>query len=267
MSRGSTWTHALAGDGEVKQIVPSVLRADFQLGDITATVLTVVPDPASPYPRARAGEVGLRESLVLAEQVAAIRTSDTRDRAAKQPIIAIVDLPSQAYGRLEETLGIHQTISCAVDAYYSARMDGHPIVTLVVGTALSGGFLAHGLQANQILALNDPGVEIHAMHKAAAARITLRTVEELDELAKTIAPLSYAVAQWATLGLCDELIDVSNASEPTTDDIATVRAALSAAVNRARTGPLDLSNRRESDAAKRVRTASRKVYQTLGAQW
>lgn len=267
MSRGSAWTHALAGDGEVREIIPSVLRADIQLGDGTATALTVVPDPGSPYARARAGEVGLRESVVLAEQITEIRTSNTRDRAAKQPIIAIVDLPSQAYGRLEETLGIHQTIACAVDAYYSARMDGHPIVTLVVGTALSGGFLAHGLQANQILALNDPGVEIHAMHKAAAARITLRTVEELDELAKTIAPLSYAVAQWATLGLCDGLIDVSNADEPTIDDIATVQAALSAAVNRASQGPLDLSNRRESEAAKKVRTASRKVYQTLAAQW
>jgi biotin-independent malonate decarboxylase gamma subunit len=267
MSRGSAWTHALAGDGEVREIVPSVLRADIQVGESTATVLTVVPDLASPYPRARAGEVGLRESLVLAEQVTEIRTSDTRDRTAKQPIIAIVDLPSQAYGRLEETLGIHETIACAVDVYYSARMDGHPIVTLVVGTALSGGFLAHGLQANQILALNDPGVEIHAMHKAAAARITLRTVEELDELAKKIAPLSYAVGQWATLGLCDELIDVSDAATPTTDDIATVRAALSGAVDRARTGPLDLSDRRESDAAKTVRTASRKVYQTLAAQW
>jgi biotin-independent malonate decarboxylase gamma subunit len=172
MSRGSTWTHGLAGDGKVTEIVPSVLRADIQVGDSTATVLAVAPDPASPYPRARAGEVGLRESLVLAEQVTAIRTGDTRDRAAKQPIIAIVDLPSQAYGRLEETLGIHQSISCAVDAYYCARMDGHPVVTFVVGTALSGGFLAHGLQANQIVALNDPGVEIHAMHKAAAARIT-----------------------------------------------------------------------------------------------
>lgn len=267
MSRGSAWTHALAGDSQVREIVPSVLRADIQLGDGSATVLTVVPDPASPYPRARAGEVGLRESVVLAEQVTGIRTSDTRDRTAKRPVIAIVDLPSQAYGRLEETLGIHQTIACAVDAYYSARMDGHPIVTLVVGAALSGGFLAHGLQANQILALNDPGVEIHAMHKEAAARITLRTVEQLDELAKTIAPLSYAVTQWATLGLCDGLIDVSDADEPTTDDIATVRAALSSAVNRARTGPLDLSNRRESDAAKKVRTASRNVYQTLAAQW
>ena len=267
MSRGSAWTHALAGDSEVREIVPSVLRAGIQVGDGIATLLTVVPDSASPYPRARAGEVGLRESVVLAEQITEIRTSDARDRTAKQPIIAIVDLPSRAYGRLEETLGIHETIACAVDAYYSARMDGHPIVTLVVGTALSGGFLAHGLQANQILALNDPGVEIHAMHKAAAAHITLRTVEELDELAKTIAPLSYAVAQWATLGLCDGLIDVSNADQPTTDDIATVRAALSAAVNRARTGPLDLSNRRESEAAKKVRTACRKVYQTLAAQW
>ena len=93
-----------------------------------------------------------------------------------------------------------------VDAYHSARSAGHPIVAIVVGSALSGGFLTHGLQANQILALDDPGVEIHAMHKAAAARITLRTVDELDELAKTIVPMSYHVEDWATLGFCDGLL-------------------------------------------------------------
>ena len=94
-------------------------------------------------------------------------------------------------------VGLHQAMAAAVDAYASARIAGHPVVTLIVGKALSGGFLAHGLQAQQILALNDPGVVIHAMHKPAAARVTLRTVDELDELAKTVPPLSYDVGDWA----------------------------------------------------------------------
>ena len=107
----------------------------------------------------------------------------------------------------------------AVDAYHAARAAGHPVVAIVVGTALSGGFLTHGLQANQILALDDPGVEIHAMHKAAAARITLRTVDELDELAKTIIPMSYDVEDWAKLGFCDGLLKVENADDPTPADV------------------------------------------------
>ena len=111
--------------------------------------------------------------------------------------------------------GLHQAMAATVDAYHAARIAGHPVVAIVVGTALSGGFLTHGLQANQILALDDPGVEIHAMHKAAAARITLRTVDELDELAKTIVPMSYDVQDWAKLGFCDGLLTVANADDPT----------------------------------------------------
>ena len=53
------------------------------------------------------------------------------------------------------------------------------------------------------------------MHKAAAARITLRTVDELDELAKTILPMSYNVEDWAKLGFCDALLKVDNADSPT----------------------------------------------------
>jgi malonate decarboxylase beta subunit len=190
-----------------------------------------------------------------------------RDRATKRAIVAVVDLPSQAYGRIEEMGGLHQAMAAAVDAYHAARIAGHPIIALVVGSALSGGFLTHGLQGNQILALDDPGVEIHAMHRAAAARITLRTVDELDELAKTITPMSYDVADWATLGFCDGLLDVENPSAPTSTDVETVQAALEEGVRRARSGPLDLSNRLDSAAAVTTRHASRAVRDLLARQW
>jgi biotin-independent malonate decarboxylase gamma subunit len=141
------------------------------------------------------------------------------------------------------------------------------VIAVVVGTALSGGFLTHGLQANQILALNDPGVEIHAMHKAAAARITLRTVDELDELAKTIVPMSYNVADWAKLGFCDGLLKVKNADTPTPHDVEVVSAAIAGAIQRARGGPVDLSTRLDSDAAVTTRHASRAVRDLLARQW
>lgn len=261
-SRGATWLRALAAGRTVEAVIPSVLRAT----DPTALYLAVVPDPANPFHRARQGQVGLTESLALAATVRACIDAD-RDAEHKRSIIAVVDLPSQAYGRLEEIGGLHQAMAAAVDAYHRARVAGHPVVALVVGSALSGGFLTHGLQAGQILALDDPGVEIHAMHRPAAARITLRTVDELDELAKTVVPLSYRVADWATLGYCDGLLTVGSADRPSADDIAVVGAAIEAAMARARTGPRDLSNRLSSPAAARTRRASLAVRDALRQQW
>jgi biotin-independent malonate decarboxylase gamma subunit len=141
------------------------------------------------------------------------------------------------------------------------------VITLIVGTALSGGLLAHGYQANQILALNDPGVVIHAMHKPAAARVTRRTVDELDELARHVPPLSYDVRDWADLGLCDELLDVENAADPTGGDVRKAKDALTNAIGRARRGPRDLSNRLTSPGARRTRAASRRVHEVFAAQW
>jgi len=105
------------------------------------------------------------------------------------------------------------------------------------------------------------------MHRQAAARITLRTVDQLDELAKTIPPLSYNVRDWATLGFCDGLLKVANAESPTQDDVQAVARAISSAVARARSGPTDLSSRLESADAQINRKASRAVRDTLSRQW
>ena len=228
----------------------------------------MVPDPDNRFYRAREGQVGLTESLALAQAVrdliAADRDADAQagDRRRRRPAQPGLRPHTRRWP------GLHQAMAAATDAYHAARTAGHPIVAIVVGTALSGGFLTHGLQANQILALDDPGVEIHAMHKAAAARITLRTVDELDELAKTIMPMSYDVADWAKLGFCDGLL--TGRRRRRTDARTTsqsVSAAITDAVRRARSGPLDLSNRLDSEAAVTTRHASRAVRELLARQW
>lgn len=262
VSRGRTWLSALAGTDPVA-VIPSVIRADTA----DATYLAVVPDPQNPFHRARNGEVGLTESWALAKAIDDVVVVADAAADTKRAIVAVVDLPSQAYGRIEELAGLHQAIATSVDAYHRARTAGHPTVAIVVGEALSGGFLAHGLQAQQILALDDPGVQIHAMHKSAAARITLRTVDELEKLAETVVPLSYNVRDWAQLGFCAGLLRVSDADAPTTDDIAEVRHSVDAAIATARSGPRDLSNRLDSPGALRNRKASRAIRDALSAQW
>jgi malonate decarboxylase beta subunit len=105
------------------------------------------------------------------------------------------------------------------------------------------------------------------MHRQAAAHITRRTVEELDDLAEKIPPLSYNVRDWATLGFCDGLLQVENADSPTPNDVQTAASAIAEAISRARSGPTDLSNRLESDGAKKNRNASRAVRDALAREW
>jgi malonate decarboxylase gamma subunit len=264
--RGAVWFRALTGQASPMPGDPkSVLTADAPLGNDHARFLCVVPDPHARFPCARHGEVGLEEAFTLATRV---REAIEHDKnTIKRPIIAIVDVKSQAYGRREETAAIFLAAAAAADAYGSARLAGHPVIALVVGHALSGAFLTHGYQANRILAFDDDGVMIHAMHKEAAARVTRRSVDELEKLGKEIAPMSYHIRDYAKLGLLYKLLHVENPAKPSEQEIRKVQDELAAAVADARSGPVDLRNRLESTAARETRKASLLVRTKLEAQW
>ncbi len=243
----------------------SVLTADAAIGGGDARFLCVVPDPQARFPCARHGEVGLEEAFTLATLVREVIEQD-RD-TVKRAIIAIVDVKSQAYGRREETAAIFLAAAASADAYGSARLAGHPVIALVVGHAFSGGFLTHGYQANRILAFDDDGVMIHAMHKEAAARITRRSVESLEKLGKTIPPLSYDVRDYAKLGLLHKLLHIEDPDHPSEAATRQVRDELVAAIEDARRGPPDLRSRLASTEARETRKATLRTRALLESQW
>jgi malonate decarboxylase gamma subunit len=264
--RGTVWFRALTGQASPMPGDPkSVLTSDAPIGKEQARFLCVVPDPHGRFPCARHGEVGLEEAYTLATRVREV--IDESKNTTKRPIVAIVDAKSQAYGRREETAAIFLAAAAAADAYGSARLAGHPVITLVVGQALSGGFLMHGYQANRILAFDDDGVMIHAMHKEAAARVTQRSVAELEKLGKKIVPMSYDIRDYAKLGLLYKLLHVENPEKPSVTDIRNVQDELVGAIADARSAPLDLRNRLESKGALDIRKASLLVRSKLEAQW
>lgn len=264
--RGRVWFKALTGqETPMPEDPPSVLTADASIGDDNARFLSVVPDPDSRFPCARHGEVGLEQAYTLAARIREVIAVDKN--GTKRPIIAIVDVKSQAYGRREEIAGIHLAAAAAADAYATARFAGHPVISLIVGQAISGGFLTHGYQANRLIAFADKEVLIHAMHKEPAARITRRTVAQLEELAKTVTPLSYDVQDYAKLGLLYKLLHISNPEAPSPEEIALVQDATSSAIADARKGPFDLRNRFESEDAHTARKASRMIRARLEEQW
>ena len=229
-NRAALWLNKLAPDAPLMSgLCPSVQVADGQIAGESVRFIAVVPDANNHYPRAAGGEVGLLEGWTLAKVVNETIAADA-DQPVKRPIVAVIDVQSQAYGRREEAFGIHQALAGAAGAYAKARLAGHPVIGLIVGKAMSGAFLAHGYQANRLIAFNDSGVLVHAMGKESAARITLRTVEALEKLAATIPPMAYDVSNYATLGLLSALLDISHPDAPDEGDLSLVIPAQRAAI-------------------------------------
>ncbi|WP_426399391.1 biotin-independent malonate decarboxylase subunit gamma [Ralstonia sp. R-29] len=262
-TRGTTWMRALANGTPVAGYGSTLQVVDGTLAGQAARYIAVVPDAENRFPRARNGEVGLVEGWQLARAVRDVMAADASSEQ-KRAIVAVIDVASQAYGRREEAYGIHLALAAAADAYAAARLAGHPVIGLIVGRAMSGALLAHGYQANRLIALDDAEVMVHAMGKAAAARVTLRSVADLERLAQEIPPMAYDIASFASLGLLWKLLKIKSADTPEASDIDTVQTALAAALADIEADP---SRGLESRLGAPLRQASSQVRERLRAQW
>lgn len=263
MSRGMRWFEALsAGEAAASE---SVQVADVQWIGQPLRLIAVVPNKRGRFPRARSGQVGIEEGWKIASRVHEAIAADQ----GKPPraLVLVVDVPGQAFGYHEEALALHESLAAAADAYASARLTGHVVVALIVGKAISGAFLAHGLQAGVLLALDDSGIEVHVMSQASVARVTRRNESEVAALAKVVPSTARDVHSFASLGALDGLLKVHNADMPTAQDIEAVRTALLDAIRAPRPQPHDLHHRLETPAARKNRALSIRVRQLLEAQW
>jgi len=258
--RGSVWARALF-DGEpqpVSGFPPSVRVFDGHFADQPWRTIAVVPNPEARYRRARGGEFGLDEGLAVAEAVTQVPV----DAA----LLAVVDMPGQAFGAREEAAGLPLALAVAVEAYATARRAGRQVFALVVGRAISGAFLAHGLQAGWIGALRHAELEVHVMSAASAARVTRLSAADLARITAIVPATARDIATFAAFGAIDALFGVVDPLAPSAAESATIRAALRAA----RTAGLGLRAPRErlaSDPALRSRATARRVRERIAAAW
>ena len=93
-------------------------------------------------------------------------------------------------------------------ALAEARKAGHPIVAIVIGRAISGAFLCHGLQADHILSLSKEfGTMIHVMPLTSISRITKLDIEVLEELSTQNPVFAAGVNFFYKLGGVNEVVE------------------------------------------------------------
>ena len=265
--RGRRWYNALMENADEHAEGKSLLVGDAQWGTETIRAISVVPNPLARFPRARQGQMGVEEGWGIARAVWDAIDSDNAAGKTERAIVAIVDVPGQAFGLHEEQLGIHLSLAAAADAHIAARESGHPVVALIVGKAISGAFLAHGLQASEILALNDNGVEVHVMSEASVSRVTRRSLGEVVALARIAPSTARDVHSFAALGGVSRLLKVNDADEPSAQSVEEVRSEILQAIRRARADAKSPRARLESPAGRASRTISLEVRRILESQW
>jgi malonate decarboxylase gamma subunit len=225
-----SFVEGVVGDLSItdKEFGPGAVIGTAKLNNETCTIIAI--DAMKVNRKFRvvyAGIIGLEEGYKMALAVYhSIKADESKPPADKRPLVLIVDTPGNGPGKLEEMFGMNKATGAYQLALAEARKAGHPVVALVVGRAISGAFLCHGLQADHILSLAPKfGTLVHVMPLTSIARITKLDIEWLQELAESNPVFAAGPDFFYRLGGIEELIDSIEAMrERVSANVADVRA-------------------------------------------
>lgn len=161
------------------------------------------------FPVVFAGVIGLEEAYKMAQAVYhTMKADEKKPLEEKRPLILIVDTPGNAPGKTEEIIGMNKATGAYQLALAEARKKGHPILAMVVGRAISGAFLCHGLQADHILSLSKKfETVIHVMPLTSIAIITKQDIEKLEKLSQSNPVFASGAEFFYRLGGVEEIVE------------------------------------------------------------
>lgn len=206
-----SWKENLVGEEWIDgEFGPGAVVGTAEVDGKRVTVLANDAQAINPrFPVVYFGIIGMEEAYKMAEAVYLTMKADAdKPIQEKRPLLLIVDTPGNGPGKVEEIFGMNKATGAYQLALAEARKKGHPILALVVGRAISGAFLCHGLQADQILALPKKyGTMIHVMPLTSISRITKMDVEKLEKLAENNPVFAAGAEFFYRLGGVEELVE------------------------------------------------------------
>jgi malonate decarboxylase beta subunit len=267
-SIGYHWFSALTNLQFPTSTSATVYAAASDLFTEEVVVTAIVPNPTNPMYRVRKGEVGLVEGYEMGHLLETVYQED-KEKAVKRPIIAVIDVPSQAYGYNEELIGIHAALANSAAAYAKLRQAGHPVIGFIAGNAISGAFLAHGLQSSRLIALNSEKITVQAMSKESASRVTKRSIAAIEAAAEKVPSIAYDIKNYTKLGAIFTFLSSITDQSVTSESKATVIEAINEAIDDVRkTNDTMLTSRYTNPIAKKSgRLETNNVFEKMNAEW
>lgn len=120
-------------------------------------------------------------------------------------IVFLIDSRGQKLSRRDESLGLFAAMANLAESIDAAKRRGVTVLGVVYGQAVSGGFLATGLMAHKLFAMQ--GAQLSVMNRPAMARITKLPEIELEQLATTSPVFGDRPAQHWAMGALDEVLE------------------------------------------------------------
>lgn len=221
IGRGRDAIDMLVAEGSFQENIVGEYQVDPEIGPgavvgtakIEGETVTIIANDAMEFnprfPVVHSGIIGLEEAYKMALAVYhTIEEDENKPLEEKRSIVLIVDTPGNGPGKVEEIFGMNKSTGSYQLALAEARKQGHPIIALVIGRAISGAFLCHGLQADHIISLaKDFGTMIHVMPITSISVITKLDIERLEELSKGNPVFAAGVDFFYQLGGVQEVIN------------------------------------------------------------
>jgi malonate decarboxylase gamma subunit len=138
-------------------------------------------------------EVGVELALRLAVEVLRV----VREHPGR-PILTLVDSRGQRMSKRDEVLGLNGFLGHLASCVELARRQGHLVLALVHGQASSGSFLALGMMADEIHAVD--GAVLSVMNLPAMSKVTKIPLERLETLSRGSPVLAPGLANYVRLG-------------------------------------------------------------------
>lgn len=150
--------------------------------------------------------IGTVDSAAINQQIAIEIGAEVLDIIAqgeKTPVVFIVDTQGQDLSRADELLCLNRTFAHLASCVDLLRREQHPNLAIILGEAVSGGFLSYGLMANQVFALETSQVKV--MDLNAMSRVTKIPVQRLKELSQSSAIFAPGVENFYKMGAISEI--------------------------------------------------------------
>lgn len=205
-----SFTEGMIDDYTLPDIGPGAVIGTGYLRRRKVTVIANDAMVCNPrFPVVYSGIIGMEEAYKMAIAVyKTIEMDQDKPIGQKRALVLIVDTPGNGPGKVEEIFGMNKATGAYQLSLAEARQHGHPVVAMIIGRAISGAFLCHGLQADHILSLSEKyQTMIHVMPLAGIARITKRDIESLADLSKTNPVFASGAGFFYELGGLEEIVD------------------------------------------------------------
>ena len=150
--------------------------------------------------------IGTVDSAAMNQFIAMTLANEILDVIAqdqKTPIVFIVDTLGQDSSRADELLCLNRTFAHLASCVDLLRRRGHPNLGIILGEAVSGGFLSYGLMTNQVFALQTSQVKV--MDLQAMSRVTKIPLDKLKSLSQTSVIFAPGVENYHAMGAVNDI--------------------------------------------------------------